>query len=233
MAVTGNGATLYVAALGSDKVGVFSTAQLETDTFVPSAASQIPVSGGGPTGLVLDEDRRQLYVMTRFDNGISIVDTGTRAETAHVQMHNPEPPSIVAGRRFLYDAKFSSSHGDSSCASCHVFGDFDSLAWDLGNPDGKVIDNPGPFNSAPPQPGHGAAHGAHLPPDEGPDGDAEPARHGQPRPDALARRPHRRQRRAERPAGQRDLRRARGVRQVQRGVPRSARAPRGPSRKRR
>jgi hypothetical protein len=60
-------------------------------------------------------------------------------------MHNPEPPSIVTGRRFLYDARFSSSHGDSSCASCHAFGDFDSLAWDLGNPDGEVIDNPGPF----------------------------------------------------------------------------------------
>jgi DNA-binding beta-propeller fold protein YncE len=147
MAVTRNGATLYVAALGSDKVGVFSTAQLEADTFVPSAASHIPVSGGGPTGLVLDEERSQLYVMTRFDNGISIVDTGRRAEAAHVQMHSPEPPSIVNGRRFLYDAKFSSSHGDSACASCHVFGDFDSLAWDLGNPDGKVIDNPGPFNS--------------------------------------------------------------------------------------
>ncbi len=35
-AVTGNGATLYVAALGSDKVGIFSTAELEADTFVPS-----------------------------------------------------------------------------------------------------------------------------------------------------------------------------------------------------
>ncbi|HEX6903335.1 MAG TPA: beta-propeller fold lactonase family protein [Thermoanaerobaculia bacterium] len=147
MAVTGNGATLYVAALGSDKVGVFSTAQLETDTFVPNAASHISVSGGGPTGLVLDEDRRQLYVMTRFDNGISIIDTGKQAETGHVRMHNPEPRSIVTGRRFLYDAKLSSSNGESSCASCHVFGDFDSLAWDLGNPDGKVINNPGPFSS--------------------------------------------------------------------------------------
>jgi DNA-binding beta-propeller fold protein YncE len=147
MAVTHDGATLYVAALGSDKVGVFSTAQLEADTFVPSTASQVPVSGGGPTGLVLDEERKQLYVMTRFDNGISVVDTRRAAEAGHVQMHSPEPPSIVTGRRFLYDAKFSSSHGDSACASCHAFGDFDSLAWDLGNPDGKVIDNPGPFNS--------------------------------------------------------------------------------------
>lgn len=147
MAVTQNGSTLYVAALGSDKVGIFSTAQLENNSFVPSASSHVSVSGGGPTGLVLDEDRRQLYVMTRFDNGISVLNTSSRAETAHVAMHNPEPQSIVAGRRFLYDAKFTSSHGDSSCASCHVFGDFDSLAWDLGNPDERVIDNPGPFIS--------------------------------------------------------------------------------------
>jgi DNA-binding beta-propeller fold protein YncE len=147
MAVSGDGATLYVAALGSGKVGIFSTVQLEKNTFVPRSANHIQVSGGGPTGLVLDEDRGQLYVMTRFDNGISIVDTRKREEAAHVQMHNPEPPSIVTGRRFLYDARLSSSHGDSACASCHAFGDFDSLAWDLGNPDGVVTDNPGPFSS--------------------------------------------------------------------------------------
>jgi DNA-binding beta-propeller fold protein YncE len=145
MAVTADGATLYVAALGSDRVGAFSTAQLENDTFVPNAANHIPVSGGGPTGLVLDEERKQLYVLTRFDNAISVIDTTTKAETNHVKMHNPEPPNIVVGRRFLYDAAFSSSHGDSSCATCHVFGDFDSLAWDLGNPDEVVLDNPGPF----------------------------------------------------------------------------------------
>jgi len=147
MAVTRNGATLYVAALGSDKVGVFSTAQLENDTFVPDAASQIPVSGGGPTGLVLDDDHRRLFVMTRFDDAISVIDTATRRETAHVRMHNPEPRSITVGRRLLYDATFTSSHGDSACASCHVFGDFDSLAWDLGNPDARVITDPGPFRS--------------------------------------------------------------------------------------
>src|SRR6059036_3295981 len=42
MAVTPDGRTLYVAAFSSDAVGVFSTAQLESDTFVPSAASHIP-----------------------------------------------------------------------------------------------------------------------------------------------------------------------------------------------
>jgi DNA-binding beta-propeller fold protein YncE len=149
MAVTSDGATLYVAALGSDKVGIFSTAELENDTFVPDTARQIPLSHGGPTGLVLDERRHRLYVMTRFDNSITIVDTRSRAEVGNVRMHNPEPASVVQGRRFLYDASLSSRHGDSSCATCHVFGDFDSLAWDLGNPDNGVETNPGPFIGSP------------------------------------------------------------------------------------
>jgi YVTN family beta-propeller protein len=153
MAVTSNGATLYVAAFGSSRLGVYSTAALEADTFVPSTANQIPLSGGGPTGLVLDEARGRLYVLTRFDNSISIIDTATRGELAHVPMYNPEPSSVVAGRPFLYDARRSSSHGDSSCASCHIFGDLDSLAWDLGNPDDSVLNNPGPF--VPPLPPFG------------------------------------------------------------------------------
>ena len=58
MAVTSDGATLYVAAFGSSKVGVFDTAELENDTFTPSAAAHIAVTGGGPSGLVLDEAAR-------------------------------------------------------------------------------------------------------------------------------------------------------------------------------
>jgi len=149
MAITANGQTMYVAALGSDKIGVFNTGQLENDTFVPNAASHIEVSGGGPTGIVLDEARRQIYVMTRFDNGIKIVSTATRREVGNVRLFNPEPPKVVEGRRFLYDASFSSSHGDSACASCHIFADFDGLAWDLGDPDDNVVENPGPFGNIP------------------------------------------------------------------------------------
>src|SRR5262249_23896607 len=63
----------------------------------------------------------------------------------HVAMWNPEPLSITNGRRFLYDAALTSSHGDSACASCHIFGDFDGLAWDLGNPDATELPIPGPF----------------------------------------------------------------------------------------
>jgi len=145
MAVSSDGATLYVAAFGSGKIGVFSTAELEADTFVPDATDHIALSGGGPSGLVLDEPRSRLYVLTRFDDSISVVLTGTGLETSHVPLHNPEPASITDGRRFLYDAAFTSSNGEAACGSCHVFGDFDSLAWDLGNPDDRPVNNPGPF----------------------------------------------------------------------------------------
>jgi DNA-binding beta-propeller fold protein YncE len=51
MAVTADGSTLYVAAFGSAKIGVFGTAALESDAFDPASASAgyIPLTGGGPT----------------------------------------------------------------------------------------------------------------------------------------------------------------------------------------
>lgn len=145
MAITRDGQRLYVAAFGSQKIGVFNTNELESDRFVPNTQQQIRLSGGGPTGLVLDQSQRRLYVLTRFNNSIAVIDTEKRREIAHYALYNPEPASIVNGRRFLYDAAFTSSHGDSACGSCHVFGDFDSLAWDLGNPDEVTVNNPGPF----------------------------------------------------------------------------------------
>ena len=149
MAISSDGKKLYVTALGSSKIGIFDTAELEQDTFIPELENQITVSGGGPTGIVIDKTNKSLYVLTRFDNSISVVDIESKSELAHIPMHNPEPDEIVNGRKFLYDASFSSSHGDSACASCHMFGDFDGLAWNLGNPDGQFINNPGPFVSPP------------------------------------------------------------------------------------
>jgi hypothetical protein len=68
-----SGSNLYVTAFGSSKVGVFDTTQLVNDTFTPNPSSHITISGGGPSGLALRSNR--LYVFTRFDNGISVVDT--------------------------------------------------------------------------------------------------------------------------------------------------------------
>ncbi len=142
MAISSDGKTLYVAAFGSAKIGVFDTAKLENNTFVPDLANQIQLSGGGPAGVVLNEANQHLYVLTCFDNSISIIDTTTNTKIAHVAMYSPESRHIVDGRQYHYDASLTSSHGDSSCALCHVFGDMDRLAWSLGDPSGSQVRNP-------------------------------------------------------------------------------------------
>ena len=138
LAVSRDGATLYVAALGSGVVAEVKTADFEDGTFVPATADHLAVTGGGPTGVVIDAIDRRLYVLTRFDNGVSVIDLATHRETAHMLMHTPEPAAVIRGRPLLYDARYTSSNGTMSCASCHVFGDVDDLAWDLGDPDALV-----------------------------------------------------------------------------------------------
>ena len=148
IAVTRDGQTLYVAAFGSGKIGVFNTAALENDTFDPVAASQnyIPVSGGGVSGVVLDEPRGLLYASTRFDDGLKVISLKTRAEITGFSLPNPEPRSIAEGRAMLYDATRFQGNGEAACASCHIFGDKDDLAWDLGNPDITVTKSVIPIN---------------------------------------------------------------------------------------
>jgi len=80
-----------------------------------------------------------------FDNSVAVVDTNLLEQVDSVSMANPEPDHVIDGRAFLYSANDNSSHGDSSCALCHVGGDTDGLAWDLGNPDGEVVRNPNEF----------------------------------------------------------------------------------------
>ncbi|HEY1697033.1 MAG TPA: beta-propeller fold lactonase family protein [Polyangiaceae bacterium] len=132
--VSQDGKSLYVIAQGSGKLAVYDTAAIESGSAPPSFQSQVLLSAGGPTGLALDEREGLAYVLTRFDDGISIVDTHARKEVGHVPMFSPEPASVTAGRQYLYDATITSALGDQACASCHIGGDFDGLAWDLGNP---------------------------------------------------------------------------------------------------
>jgi len=145
MVFSSDGSTLYVAAFGSGKVGVFDTTTLENDTFDPTVESANYIdTGGGPSGLILDEANDRLYVMTRFDNSVAVIDLGDNSTLQTVPIHNPESPTIVAGRPFLYDALNFSGNGEASCASCHIFGDNDSLGWNLGDPDGAVTSNTQP-----------------------------------------------------------------------------------------
>ncbi|MFN8603282.1 MAG: beta-propeller fold lactonase family protein [Candidatus Binatia bacterium] len=144
LAVSADGATTYVAAYGSGKVGVLDTRTLVDGAVRPEASRHVELRGGGPSGLALDDARGRLYVLTRFDDGISVVDTRARREIAHVTMHDPESAAVKRGRRLLYDARATSSNGEASCGGCHVFGDDDGLAWDLGNPDASVVENRNP-----------------------------------------------------------------------------------------
>src|SRR5690606_33042407 len=114
LAFSSDGSTLYVAAFGSDRIGVFPTAQLENDGFDPTAlsAGHLRVPAGGPAGLALDEARNRLYVTTRFDNGVSVIDLETRRELQRHRLHDVEPAAVSEGRRFLYDARFASANGE-------------------------------------------------------------------------------------------------------------------------
>ena len=129
-----DGKQAYVAAFGSGKVGVLDGAGNVID--------RIKV-GFGPGGLALDDKRQRLYVLNHLDATISVVDVGRRVSVATTRLrHDPAPPSVRAGRPFFYDATSTSRSGDLSCATCHVFGDMDGLAWDLGDPAGRQIDYP-------------------------------------------------------------------------------------------
>lgn len=145
MAVSPDGVTLYLAAMGSNRIAAIPTAQLESGSYAPDPERQLSIPGGGPAGLVLSRDGSQLFVLSRYDNAISLVNTQTLSVTQTVTMFSPEPGFVRRGRRLLYDADLTSSNGTASCASCHIFGDLDGLAWDLGNPDAEVTPNPNEF----------------------------------------------------------------------------------------
>jgi hypothetical protein len=142
--ISGDGNTIYIPAFGSSKIGVFSRTQLEDPSFEanfdPTVASgnYLDTLGGGPSGVALDETNDRLYVTTRFNNAVEVIDLGTGQTLAVHELHNPEDESIVEGRPVLYDAASTSGNGEASCASCHIFGDFDALAWNLGDPDGGM-----------------------------------------------------------------------------------------------
>jgi DNA-binding beta-propeller fold protein YncE len=144
MVFTTNGKKLFVAAFGSGAVGIFAADQLSQGN--PSPRQVLHV-GGGPSGLALDPVHDRLYVMDRFSNSIVVVKQASTAPAVvgNVALYDPSPDVVKKGRHTLYDARNTSGHGDVACASCHAFGDFDGLAWDLGNPTLPPAANCNPF----------------------------------------------------------------------------------------
>jgi YVTN family beta-propeller protein len=117
----------FVAGMGSDNVIALNAAGQRLAT--------ISV-GEGPVALALDEQKKRLYVLNRFDASISTIDTETNAILATLPFFDPTPAAIKNGRPFLYNSTRFSGLGQVSCGSCHIDGRLDQLAWDLGDPNG-------------------------------------------------------------------------------------------------
>lgn len=128
------GTRAYVTGMGSNNIVV-----IDSDGARAGLAPTIEV-GEGPTGLALDEARERLYVLNRFEGSISVVSVTTETELARVPFYDPTPPEIKIGRKHLYNTHKNSGLGHIACASCHVDGRMDRLAWDLGDPSGEMKD---------------------------------------------------------------------------------------------
>jgi len=139
-----NGETLYTAAFGSSKVAALPSASLVSGSYSPDSSRHIDVPAG-PAGLAINASGNRLFVYSRIAHAVVVVDTVNRAVLSTRNLFSPESAAIKEGRRFLYDATLSSANGTVSCASCHVFGDLDHLAWDLGNPDDRTQLNPNAY----------------------------------------------------------------------------------------
>ena len=131
-----DGSRGYVAGMGSNSVVV-----INPDGSRVASNDQIEV-GEGPIGLALDENRDRLYVWNHFDASLMAVSLANNEVVSTVEAFNPLPQSIRKGRAHFYDTHKTSGLGQVSCASCHIDGRIDRLAWDLGDPTGEVK----PFN---------------------------------------------------------------------------------------
>lgn len=133
----------FVASFGTDRIGVLDEAgnvltRIELDD--APAGNTDARNKRGPRSLAMHRSGNTLYVLNRLSNSVSVVDTKAQRVVNELRMNDPTPDFIRAGRGYLFDAKLS-GNGTVSCASCHVDGDRDGLAWDLGDPGGTIFNN--------------------------------------------------------------------------------------------
>ncbi|MHC4853385.1 MAG: beta-propeller fold lactonase family protein [Planctomycetota bacterium] len=135
------GTRLYVAAFGTDRIGVLDAAGkvLARIEVGGTPGTKIdPRRKRGPRALAHHPTRELLFVLNRLSASLAVVDTRAQKLVREVSIgYDPTPKVIREGRGFLYDAKLS-GNGTMSCASCHVDADHDHLAWDLGDPAGTA-----------------------------------------------------------------------------------------------
>jgi YVTN family beta-propeller protein len=152
VAISGDKRFIYVSASGSNEVAVVDAAKLLRLVRSPKGAAlandlsasagyvvaRIPV-GRNPRGLALSPDGSKLYVATRLDDAVAVIDTAARAVVDNIPMGGPtELTPERRGERLFNSARFA-FHGAFGCANCHIDVTIDGLQWDL-EPDGFGID---------------------------------------------------------------------------------------------
>lgn len=125
------GTRAYVAGMGSNNLIV-----LDENGDRVGPAIQLP---DGPTALAFDAARNRLYIFCRFASKLVTLDAESLAILSTTSLHDSTPEKIRKGRKHFYNTVENSGLGQVSCASCHIDGRFDRLAWDLGDQTGDMI----------------------------------------------------------------------------------------------
>lgn len=141
----------FVSAAGSDNISVISVPALlksvhaahrrfanDLSASANYVITRIP-TGRNPRGIVLSPDGKRLYVATRMDDNITVIDTKAAKVVSSFDLGGPkEITPLRRGERNFYNASFA-FQGQFSCANCHLDATFDGLQWDL-EPDGFGVD---------------------------------------------------------------------------------------------
>lgn len=136
-----SGTRAFVCGYGSDNVAVLDVGGAQA-TWAGSIDLPITVPyplGTGPRAVLVDSQGRWLYVYNKQNNSVTRVDLNTLPSTPGFRVTAPNPlrlgfsPVSQDERhgRFHFIRAAHSASGTSSCASCHVDGTTDGLAWDL------------------------------------------------------------------------------------------------------
>ncbi len=134
VAFSSDGGTVYITGMGSNNVIALNT----TNNSRYSLGHTIEV-GQGPTGIAHHGTKNRLYVVNKFAASVNVIDTTTPGGETVIDtlaFHDPTPDFVNVGRVHFYGTHENSGLGQVACASCHIDGRMDRLAWDLGNPAG-------------------------------------------------------------------------------------------------
>ncbi len=136
--------TAYITGLLSDNV-VAVPAQVSPTSGdgTLTGAWDLP-DGSIPRGIVLSNNETEAFVYCWGTNTVEKINVQSSesppVETFYLR-YDPTPNSVAEGREMFYDAD-NSRLGDVSCASCHIEGRSDALAWNLS---AGPEDNKGPM----------------------------------------------------------------------------------------